>query len=239
LLPIGCLIDGCLIEPEWIIVQKIELSQNPTSRIVHISDIHYKGDRHYLEKIIRNINQLSPDFVCLTGDITEDKLYLKETLEILSQIHYPVFGVPGNHDYWSGASFEDIARCCESTGGAWLVDKEVTIADGKISIAGTTGKKTNFIRTTEMSTRILLTHYPDFVGKLENESYSLILAGHSHGGQVRVPFLGALMLPVGVGDYDKGLFQTPAGQLYVNVGIGTYSLPVRFFCRPEITFILL
>jgi len=254
LLLVGCLIDGFLVEPKWIIVREIELSQKPTCRIVHISDIHYKGDRRYLEKIVRKINEFSPDFVCFTGDMVEDKIYLEEALEILSQIRCPVFGVPGNHDYWSRASFDDIAESFEATGGAWLVDEEVTTADGKITIVGATGKKTSFEAITlsrrsgeaqsrqlshVASKRILLTHYPDFVNKLKSETYSLILAGHSHGGQIRLPFWGALILPVGVGDYDKGLFQTPSGSIYVNVGIGTYSLPVRFFCRPEITLIQL
>lgn len=220
-------------------VREIVLSQKSTYRIVHISDIHYKGDREYLAKTVSKINGLSPDFVCFTGDIVEDKLYLQEALDILTRIHYPVFGAPGNHDYSSGASFGDIAKSFESTGGAWLVDEQVTTEDGKISIVGATGKQANFIKSAPTSKRILLTHYPNFVRNPKNETYTLILAGHSHGGQVRLPFWGALVLPGGVGDYDKGLFQTPAGQLYVNVGIGTYSLPIRFFCRPEITLIQL
>ena len=61
------------------------------------------------------------------------------------------------------------------------------------------------------------------------------LAGHSHGGQVRIPFYGPLMLPFGLNQYDLGLFQTPSGPLYVNAGIGYFHLNVRFNCRPEIT----
>jgi uncharacterized protein len=65
----------------------------------------------------------------------------------------------------------------------------------------------------------------------------LILAGHSHGGQVRLPFWGALIVPRGVGRYDLGYYKTAGGPLYVNAGIGTYRLPFRFNCRPEITLI--
>lgn len=64
-----------------------------------------------------------------------------------------------------------------------------------------------------------------------------MLAGHSHGGQVRIPFWGALVLPNRVGLYDLGLFQTMIGPLYVNPGIGTFLLPVRSWCRPEISLI--
>ena len=84
--------------------------------------------------------------------------------------------------------------------------------------------------------RLLLVHYPLFVEQVKG-SFDLILAGHSHGGQVRIPFWGALTLPYRVGHYDLGLFQTQAGPLYVNPGIGTFYLPVRTWCRPEISVI--
>jgi predicted MPP superfamily phosphohydrolase len=60
---------------------------------------------------------LSPDFVCFTGDLVEETKYLPEALEILSGVKAPMFGVPGNHDYWSHASFADITKCFNATGG--------------------------------------------------------------------------------------------------------------------------
>ena len=71
------------------------------------------------------------------------------------------------------------------------------------------------------SRRILLMHFPAVADQLGNEHFDLILAGHSHGGQVRLPFAGAIVLPPGVGKYDFGLYQTRAGPLNVNPGIGT------------------
>jgi len=85
--------------------------------------------------------------------------------------------------------------------------------------------------------RLLLTHYPNYVDSLAGLRFELILAGHSHGGQVRVPLLGPLALPSGVGRYHLGLYETPAGPLYVNPGLGTSYLPVRINCRPEITLV--
>jgi predicted MPP superfamily phosphohydrolase len=67
--------------------------------------------------------------------------------------------------------------------------------------------------------------------------YDLILSGHSHGGQVRLPILGALIVPIGVDGYEKGWYFTPAGWLHVSSGLGTFFLPTRFFCRPEITLV--
>lgn len=67
------------------------------------------------------------------------------------------------------------------------------------------------------------------------QKVDLVLAGHSHGGQVRLPFYGPVFLPFGVEQYDLGLFHTPSGPLYVNPGIGWFPVPIRFNCRPEIT----
>ena len=80
-------------------------------------------------------------------------------------------------------------------------------------------------------------HYPEMASQLHEHRFDLILAGHSHGGQVRLPFLGALIVPHGVGPYDLGYYETPGGPLYVNAGIGTYRIPVRWNCRPEITVV--
>jgi uncharacterized protein len=81
---------------------------------------------------------------------------------------------------------------------------------------------------------ILLLHYPLLAERLANK-FDLMLAGHSHGGQVRIPFYGALVLPFWVGRYDLGMFRLPAGPLYVNPGLGWLAVPIRFNCRPEIT----
>lgn len=236
-LPACSLADSFFIEPEWVVVKKITVGKNPTHRIVHFTDLHYKGCQSYLTTVIDKINVLSPDFVCFAGDIVEDTVYLNEALDFMKQICCPVFGVPGNHDYWSGASFPAIAKSLEATGGRWLIDQATTTSDGTVSVIGATGKNTVLPQSPKTSKRLLLTHYPAFVDELKGQSFDLLLAGHSHGGQVRIPFFGALILPGGVGKYDKGLFQTAPGPLYVNPGIGYWYLPVRFCCRPELTLI--
>jgi predicted MPP superfamily phosphohydrolase len=81
---------------------------------------------------------------------------------------------------------------------------------------------------------ILLLHYPLMAERVQHR-FDLMLAGHSHGGQVRIPFYGAIMVPYWVGKYEIGLFHLPAGPLYVNPGIGYIATHIRFNCRPEIT----
>jgi predicted MPP superfamily phosphohydrolase len=80
-------------------------------------------------------------------------------------------------------------------------------------------------------------HYPAWVNRFKNQHCDLMLAGHSHGGQFRLPLIGSLVVPYNVDQYDMGLFQTAAGPLYVNPGIGWFYMNVRFNCRPEVTVV--
>ncbi len=148
-----------------------------------------------------------------------------------------MYGVPGNHDYWSKVPFTGIAACFKASGGAWLMDESVVTADGKFTITGAsffTFKK-QLLQVDPHRRNIFLMHYPAWIEKLAGKSFDLILAGHSHGGQVRLPFYGPVILPFGVDRYDLGLFHTSPGPLYVNPGIGWFPVPIRFNCRPEIT----
>jgi hypothetical protein len=229
--------DASWLEPEWLKIRKVKLAQNnPTHRIVHFTDIHHKGDRAYLEAVVKKINGLSADAVCFTGDLIEESRFLPEALEILQKIKSPLYGVPGNHDYWSDAKFAEIGKSFAITGGKWLMDEQTTIADGKVHITGITclHGRTAPLTPKPNGKNIMLLHYP-LMAENVMKPFDLLLAGHSHGGQVRIPFYGALVLPYWVGKYDLGLFRVPAGPLYVNPGIGRLVTPLRFNCRPEIT----
>src|SRR5262249_14639061 len=152
-----------------------------------------------------------------------------------SGIKSPIYGVPGNHDYWSRAPFEEISKCFAGTGGAWVIDEQRTIADGEINLIGIAHldqRRLAALHKTE-SKNILLMHYPAWVKQLGGMKFDLMLAGHSHGGQVRIPFFGPVAVPFSVDQYDLGLFQTKSGPLYVTSGIGWYPIPIRFNCRPE------
>ncbi len=86
-------------EPTWLITRHVSLSAGkPAHRFVHFTDLHHKGDRHYLERVVDTINALNPEFVCFTGDIVEDSAFLPESLEFMRRIRAPLYGIPGNHD---------------------------------------------------------------------------------------------------------------------------------------------
>jgi predicted MPP superfamily phosphohydrolase len=202
-------------------------------RFVHFTDLHFKGDESYLRGVVRKINALSPEFACFTGDIVEDKSYLESALRILGEIKCPVYGVPGNHDHWSNANFSTIQTALEKTGGTWLVNREIVLEKHGIHILGIDSVPVT-IPPRPQHTSILLAHYPVWAEQAAPHRFDLILSGHSHGGQVRLPFFGALIVPFNVGRYELGTYETPGGRLYVNAGIGTFYLDVRFLCRPEI-----
>jgi predicted MPP superfamily phosphohydrolase len=238
--PAAVFADAKLVEPSWLKVNRLRIgSDKPTARFVHFTDLHHKGDRSYLQSVVAKINSLTPDFVCFTGDIIEEEKFLAEALEILAGIKAPLFGVPGNHDYWSEVSFAPIHKCFNATGGAWLMDEQRVVAGGKVNLIGLTCINNNQaqIALKPAMKNILLMHYPAWVKNLGGQKFDLLLAGHSHGGQVRIPFYGPLVTPFGVDGYNLGRYQTPAGPLYVGSGIGYFYINLRFNCRPEITVI--
>ena len=228
--------DALWIEPSAIKTRFVQITHDrPTHRLVQFSDTHHKGDRAYLVEAVATINGLSPDFVCFTGDLVEQAHFAPEALEILKGIKSPLYGVPGNHDYTSGTDFKAINEAFATTGGRWLLNENIVLDGGAINLIGSTCSSPNMLVGLPNAKNIAMIHYPEFVEKLKGKNFDLIMAGHSHGGQVRLPIYGAIYVPKGTGRYDMGLYHTPVGPLYVNPGLGFVTVDVRFNCRPEIT----
>ena len=229
--------DGRFIESTSLRVTQLKLNGAGHCRFVHFSDFHHKGDVRYAAEVVRTINELRPEFVCFTGDLVEEARFATEALGFIQQIRAPVFGAPGNHDFLCGVSFLEFEAAFSATGGAWLADRSRVLPEHELELIGMGKGGFNAFKAPRASKRVLLMHYPDIARGMRDHRFDLILAGHSHGGQVRLPFLGALIVPNGVGPYDHGYYDSPGGPLYVNAGIGTYLIPVRLNCRPEITVI--
>jgi predicted MPP superfamily phosphohydrolase len=229
--------DAMWLEPHWLKVRRLQLSESPRCRFVHFTDIHFKGDRAYLEKVVGKINALAPEFACFTGDLIEEAQHLPGALEILGKIKAPLYGIPGNHDYWSGADFATIRTAFARTGGAWLENQEVSAAGGRVQIHGVAQLRHGPVQPRPGAVNLLLIHYPLWVEAFADRRFDAVLAGHTHGGQVRIPLVGALILPFDSGHYDFGLFPTPTGPLHVSSGVGYFHTSARFNCRPEIVVV--
>jgi len=223
------------IEPGWLRVERIRLNPEAKFRFVHFTDVHHKGDTDLLERVVAKINEQEPDFVCFTGDLVEEAKFAAEALAIIGKINAPLYGIPGNHDFWADMDFDLAREGFAKTGGQWLMDQEQTICGGRIQLHGMSATAGVSFTPSAGKKNILLTHYPSSIDSIADARFDLILAGHSHGGQVRLPWYGALIVPFGVGEYQLGMYQTPAGPLYVNAGIGYFYVNIRFCCRPEIT----
>ena len=229
--------EAFALEPQRLRVTRATFPGLSQTRFVVWSDFHYSGGAEYAHQVVSAINELRPEFICFLGDLIHERRYQEEALRFIAQLKAPVFGVPGNHDFASRSSFALNKKAFSATGGAYLVNEIARPLD-KIELCGSAERYVGFIPERQGDRpRVLLTHYPIAADETHGRKFSAILAGHSHGGQIRLPFCGALVVPPHVGRYDMGPFDTPGGPLYVNVGVGTYKIPARFNCPPEITLV--
>ncbi len=229
--------DSFLLETHRLRVSSLPFSKTPRTRFIIWSDFHYSGNREYADHIVDTINAAKPDFVCFLGDLVDQRKFQEEALEFIGKIRFPVFGIPGNHDYSCRTSFALNKIAFGATGGAWLVNKVASLPGIDLEIYGSAERYVGFIPQTSKVPRILLTHYPVTARETNGKTFSATFAGHSHGGQVRLPLYGPVYLPRFVGRYDMGLFSSPAGPLYVTQGVGTFRVPARFNCPPEIAIV--
>lgn len=244
--------------------REIRLKSLPSSfeglRVVQLSDIHLDEftEPFLLRYSIEQINRLRPDIVLLTGDFVSYEISPRrfsersawQCAEMLSELQCPErYAVLGNHDHWLSGT--EVARALSMNRIPVLINSYVPIErnGSRLWLAGiddpVCGRPDpdkaipKAIRGIEGEPMMVMCHAPDYADELRGHpagnSIGLMVSGHTHGGQVRLPFVGALDLPPGGKKYVQGLFRLGSMQLYVNRGIGTVGVPFRFQCPPEIT----
>lgn len=247
------------IEPGWVGVRYVQmkLPRLPKAfhdyRIAHISDIHMGGwmTRQRLTEVVALINQLRPDLVALTGDFVGGQHIsavkdLAGPLSALRAVDGAV-AVLGNHDYCYGSHV--VRRVLAETGVVELHNGIRTMqrGDSLLHIAGVdnVSKRQDCLdavldRLPEAGAAVLLAHEPDFADiSAASGRFDLQLSGHTHGGQIRLPFIGAPMLPSYGRRYPSGKYQIGNMTLYTNRGLGMIPPYVRFNARPEVTIHIL
>ena len=225
-------------------------------RVVQFSDIHLEefAEEYFLRRVIAQVNALTPDLVLITGDfVSRGPLPLATSLaaaarcaEILSTLTCPQrFGILGNHDVTVGPTI--IRDHMANNGLPLLVNQHVPIErnGARIILAGVDNYSEAHpdlflaVPPAPDAPVILMVHEPDFARVVavhpRGPLVSLILSGHTHGGQVILPGIRPLALPPLGRYYPQGHFNVGPTQLYVNRGIGTVGIPFRLNCPPEIT----
>ena len=229
-------------------------------KIVQISDFHFHEytEAAFVEAVVRRVNEATPDLVVMTGDFVSSKPLPRHLAarmsyhcaEILSRIECPLrYAILGNHDVLVSANA--VTDALATHGIPVLTDSSVPLErDGRrLWLAGMQDalqQRPDILtalpagRNPDQEPLILLAHEPDFADQVLGRQIDLVLSGHTHGGQIRIPFLPPLLLPELGTKYVEGLFRLRGGtQLYVNRGIGAVNLPFRFRCPPEISVITL
>ena len=244
-------------EPHWLQVvgRRLAIANLPDhlrgKTLAHLSDIHIgpRVDDDYLIDVFDRVNSLRPDIVVYTGDLTsyhpDITTQARRVFDYLARGSRGSFGILGNHDYgerWKDVELADELASLASEAGVRILRNEVADVDG-LKIVGFDELWANRFEPKKAlasldshSASIVLTHNPDTADLDGWGDYSgWILAGHTHGGQCKPPFLPPPLLPVKNRRYTSGEFSLSRGRrMYISRGVG-HLLRVRFNVRPEVT----
>jgi predicted MPP superfamily phosphohydrolase len=220
--------------------------------ITHLSDLHFTGrlGKAYFEDVVQQANQLDSDLIAVTGDLVDVPAcidWLPDTLGRLRARH-GVYFVLGNHDLRAGAQrVREVLVDCGliDLSGRWL---RMTLREQGVILAGNELpwiKPAADLRScptgdgAQRDFRILLSHSPDQHGWAQTYDIDLMLAGHTHGGQIRFPLIGPILAPSRYGvRFASGVFHLPPMVMHVSRGLSGLQ-PLRFNCPPELARLML
>ena len=240
--------------------ERIQLNRLPKVfdgfRVVQLSDVHHGpfSTTEQIERAVDTANRLQPDIIALTGDyISKERQYAAPCAEMLGRLKakYGVFAVLGNHDHWTDGAM--MAEALEAEGIRVLCNEHTRIHRGQanLCVAGIDDVMvkrddlpTALAGTTREEARILLAHNPAIIREAARAGVDLVLSGHTHGGQINwqlltgkkdTPLRRWLQRPSR--RFLRGHAVLGSTQLYVNRGLGTVVVPLRYGCPPEITLL--
>lgn len=260
-------VDGFVIEPHFRVVGErinISLARLPLEfdgfRIAQLTDIHFGPNigRWHVERCLEVTRAFNPDLVVLTGDFVghplgkgygpEGARYAEPCSDVLvgGLKNVPQMAILGNHDHWNGPEIvrgalaeRGISVLRNSSTAIERGAKRLWIAGVDDAFAGKADLQATLQKVPAGEATVLLAHEPDYADVATRFPIDLQLSGHSHGGQVRLPGIGPLILPRMAHKYHTGHYRVGNMQLYTNRGVGVINPPVRFNCPPEVTLITL
>lgn len=217
-------------------------------RIVQISDLHNAEFGKENKKLLETIRSCSPDIIVITGDLVDSNhtnvehaaAFVEEAVKIA-----PVYYVTGNHEYWLDPSEnEQMMQGILAAGAYDLDDEAVRIEKGDSSfllvglddqhLSDETLK--NLLQEQKNELSIVLAHEPQYLQNYANAEADLVLTGHAHGGQIRLPFVGGIVAPDQgfLPEYTSGQYNNTDTEMIVSRGLGNSIIPVRLFNYPEV-----
>lgn len=242
---------GSFIESHRLVVntQQITLSSSPTQslRAAVFADLHvgpYKKTA-WARRVVEKVMSQNPDIIFLLGDFVsisaKDVRYLEPLKNLLAP--YGVYAVTGNHEYHARASEETVAAL--KTFGIHVLENEsvrLPVNDQSLTLAGVSdiwfeGDLTKTIKgITQEEKTVLIAHNPDVMLDPASHVADVVVAGHTHGGEIRLPWIGSIAaLPTKLGRaYDKGWFQFDQTKIFITSGVGEIGTRARLFNPPEI-----
>lgn len=240
--------EGLVREIIHLSIEKIKI---PLSGLVesfslaHISDLHY-GDGHTpCDSLASSIKALKPDAVVITGDVIGSARGREKARRLISLMGLPCFVVSGNWESYLKWTPEEQERFYKSAGAELLCNATTFLPwGGGVNLIGVDDPFSGLddlerasAGTTSGKPSVLLAHAPLIASRASFRKIDATLCGHTHGGQIRLPFFGAVVVPPGSDGFEMGLYDVNGMKLYVNRGIGTCIMPVRFMCPAELALI--
>jgi predicted MPP superfamily phosphohydrolase len=215
--------------------------------ILHLTDLHLCGtpDLHFFRALIDRCTNPIPDIVCITGDIADGYKHQHWVVPVLGRLRWGLaaFAIFGNHDYWYDPPF--IRRRLKRLGIRYLGNswEQIAVRGEPLIVVGHEGPwqkpAPDLSNCPAGPFRLCLSHTPDNISWARRNGMDLMLSGHVHGGQVRLPIFGSMLVPSTYGRrYDCGTFVEGPTLLHVGRGISGEH-PLRFLCRPEVTRMVL
>ena len=231
-------------------------------RIVQISDLHNAKFGKDNQKLVDRIRECEPDMIVLTGDLVDSNhTNVDRAVQFVDEIVKicPVYYVTGNHEYWLEASEYDELMSGLTGAGAVILDDqvvEISRGDAKIRLVGLddrslsdgtlgmllkdqAGQKEETADNENSGKKeftVVLAHEPQYLARYASAGVDLVLSGHAHGGQFRLPFVGGIVAPDQgfLPEYTAGEYYMNGTEMIVSRGLGNSVIPVRLFNYPEI-----
>lgn len=216
-------------------------------RIVQISDLHNAKFGKNNQKLVDRIRECEPDMIVLTGDLVDSNhTNVDRAVQFVDEIVKicPVYYVTGNHEYWLEASEYDELMSGLTRAGAVILDDqvvEISRGDAKFRLVGLDDKSLadgtlEALLSDEKEFTVVLAHEPQYLARYAGIGVDLVLSGHAHGGQFRLPFVGGIVAPDQgfLPEYTAGEYYMNGTEMIVSRGLGNSVVPVRLFNYPEI-----